>query len=246
MKKLFLYIAVGLSMAMSLTSCEVFGLDLQEPYDFDSEIGKHDNRVNMSVWDFMNSRTDIFSQMLEAIKYAGIEPEFYQKSNCTYLLLTNTALSSATATDRSFWHENPYMLAPDDPDYVADAEDPSVNQIIPTSWEEIPRQTVKDMLMYHVIKNYELSFDELTKLTKGVNSFFPTFNENNMPMAIEMQKEGALSLYFNNFDTHYKLKLKPRTSNLYSTVNNSYMHVMDGYVQYPDDFALSNIPFFEK
>lgn len=245
MKKILLYAGCLVSMLVSLTGCEVFGLDVQEPYDYDSEKGKYDNRIEMNTWEFMKSRTDIFSEMLSAIKYSGIDTMLYVQPGCTYLLLTNTSLTSATATDRSFWYENKYPRSEDDPEYIPDAEDPSVNMITPTSWEEIPRQTVKDMLMYHIIKGYALSYNSLTKLTKGVNYFFPTECSNGMPMAVEMQKEGALSIYFNNFDTHYKSKVKPRTSNLLAN-DGSFIHVMDAYLQYPDDFALSNIPYFEQ
>lgn len=153
-------------MLVTLTGCEVFGLDVQEPYDYDSEKGKYDNHINMNAWEFMNSRTDIFSEMLSAIKYSGVDTLLYAQPNCTYLLLTNTSLTSATATDRSFWYENQYMRSEDDPEFVPDAEDPSVNMIVPTSWEEIPRQTVKDMLMYHIIKGYTLLYNCIDQTDK--------------------------------------------------------------------------------
>ena len=234
MKKIFTFSCL-LAMLWCMTGCEAFGLDLQEPYDYDSEKGKYDNRVNQTVWDFMNSRTDLFSDMLDAIAYAGIDPSFYQQENCTYLLLTNQSLTSDTESNRSYFYEHRVFENPDDTEVFT----------LPASWEEMPREEVKQMLMYHVIKGYQLSYDELTVMTKGENNFFPTCNEA-YPMAVEMQKEGALSIYFNNFDNHYVAKLKPRTSNLFSVDSKSYMHVMDNYVQYPDQFALSTIPFYES
>ena len=62
-------------------------------------------------------------------------------------------------------------------------------------------------------------------------------------MAVEMLKEGALSIYFNNYEDHFQLKTKPRTSNLQSP-NGSYIHVMDKYMQYPTDKELVSIPIY--
>lgn len=236
MKKLFLYCSYMLLAAITFTSCEVFGLKLQEPYDYDSEAGKCDNNVYMSTWDFMKSRPDIFSEMLNAVRYSGVDSNLYLKPNYTFLLLTNQALTSETATNRSFFYEHPYQFI-----------DPLTNDttmITPTSWEEIHPDTVKNMLMYHMIK-YPLSYNELTVMTKGVNYFFPTEHPEGIPMAFEMQKEGALSLYINNFPSHYKLKMKPRTANLYSK-DKSYIHVMDSYSQYPSEYELKNFPHYEK
>ena len=233
MKKVILYINCLLLAAISLSSCELFGLDLQEPYDYDSEKGKYDNRISMDAWEFVQSRTDIFSDLIAAVDYAGIDVSLYKNAGRTYLLPTNTALTSTTESDRSFFNENAYLAVPGD----------STTLTVPTTWEEIPKQVVKDMLMYHILK-YSLSYNELTDMTKGINHFFPTENESRY-MAVEMQKEGALIIYFNNFDTHYKAKVKPRTSNLLSP-NGSYIHVMDSYLQYPDEFALNNIPYYNK
>ena len=168
----------------------------------------------------------------EAIKYSGVDPELFKQPDRTYLLLTNTALTSSNSSDRSFWNENAY---PDEfnPEQL----------IIPTSWEELDKTVVKNMIMYHIIKK-ALSYYELTDLTKGVITFFPT--EYDSPygyMAVEMLKEGALSIYFNNYEDHFQLKTKPRTSNLQSP-NGSYIHVMDKYMQYPTDKELVSIPIY--
>ena len=49
-------------------SCEVFGLDYQDTYDFDYDKGLANNQVEMTVYDFIASRTDMFSLLKEAIK----------------------------------------------------------------------------------------------------------------------------------------------------------------------------------
>ena len=232
MKKIILNIALLVIPIFTFTSCELFGLDVQTPYDYDSEKGTYDNQITMNAWDFMNSRTDLFSSLIEAIKYSGVDPELFKQPDRTYLLLTNTALTSSNSSDRSFWNENAY---PDEfnPEQL----------IIPTSWEELDKTVVKNMIMYHIIKK-ALSYYELTDLTKGVITFFPT--EYDSPygyMAVEMLKGGALSIYFNNYEDHFQLKTKPRTSNLQSP-NGSYIHVMDKYMQYPTDKELVSIPIY--
>ena len=64
-------IILGVFLIIGMTSCELFGLDFSENADFVPK--ESDNRVNMNALEFIKSRPDIFSSMLDAIEYAGIE-----------------------------------------------------------------------------------------------------------------------------------------------------------------------------
>ena len=88
---------VTMSITLTLTGCEFFGLDMQESYEYDYKAGIPDNNVHMNAWDFIQSRLDIFSLLKDAVKYADME-ETFQSEDCTYLLPTNTAF---TATGNS-------------------------------------------------------------------------------------------------------------------------------------------------
>lgn len=85
-----------------IASCELLGLDYQDSYDYDYNAGMPSNKIDMSAFEFIKSRTDIFSLLEEAILYAGVENEFKQ-SGMTYLLPTNTAFNSETSTDLSYF-----------------------------------------------------------------------------------------------------------------------------------------------
>ena len=64
---------VTMSITLTLTGCEFFGLDMQESYEYDYKAGIPDNNVHMNAWDFIQSRLDIFSLLKDAVKYADME-----------------------------------------------------------------------------------------------------------------------------------------------------------------------------
>ncbi|MBQ7441979.1 MAG: hypothetical protein IJV52_10820, partial [Prevotella sp.] len=66
MKKI-INILFGVVLLFGMTSCELFGLDYQEDADFVAK--KTDNNVNMTALEFINSRPDIFSSLIDAIEY---------------------------------------------------------------------------------------------------------------------------------------------------------------------------------
>ena len=224
------YLIFSLFLTFGLTSCELFGLELQKGYEYDAEKGKYDNQLKISTWEFMNQRADIFSELIAAVEYAGIDPEIFNNPNQTNLLLTNQALTSTTASHMSFWYRNRLDLDGD-----------SIQETMAVSWDVYPKEQIKDFILYHIVKG-SWSYYELTDATQGAIHFFPTYSTKaNGYMALQMLKEGALSIYFNNFTGHYKEKIKPRTANM-KTINGSYIHVMDNYLEYPTDENMALIP----
>lgn len=72
------------------TSC------LQKDYDYEGE--PLNPNINMTAWEFMQSRPDIFSRMIEAVEYAEMR-DFYTQTDrkYTYLFLNNTAMENFLA-----------------------------------------------------------------------------------------------------------------------------------------------------
>lgn len=62
--------------------------------DFDYEGRAIDPNINMTTWEFLQSRPDLFSLMSEAITFAGME-EFYksEQKKYTYLLINNVGMN---------------------------------------------------------------------------------------------------------------------------------------------------------
>lgn len=89
--KYFVIISIG--CVMLLSGC----LGIQEDYKYTPS--NSSNVVNMSVWDFMKSRPDAFSQLTDAVRSSKMDSTLYSSSTkkYTYLLLNNTAMSSLTA-----------------------------------------------------------------------------------------------------------------------------------------------------
>ncbi len=72
-------------------------LGIQENYEYTpSNIS---NEVNMTAWDFIKSRPDVFSDLRDAVRKSGMDSTLYYSNSrkYTYLLLNNTAMSNLTA-----------------------------------------------------------------------------------------------------------------------------------------------------
>lgn len=69
------------------------------PEDYEYTPANKSNVVDMSTWDFIKSRPDVFSQFIDVIRKSGIDTTLYYSSTTkyTYLLLNNSAMGSLTA-----------------------------------------------------------------------------------------------------------------------------------------------------
>ena len=202
-----------------IASCELLGLDYQDSYDYDYSAGMPSNKIDMSAFEFIKSRTDIFSLLEEAILYAGVENEFKQ-SGVTYLLPTNTAFNSETSTDLSYFqtHQITYI-------YQESGEVVSYATISMTAY---PKEQVKEFLLYHIVKG-KYTF---TNLPAEPTWFETVATADTAKINMYLLKDRNPNIVFNNFDGHYKSSIKPRTSNLYNA-DGSYMHVMDSWLDRP-------------
>ena len=202
-----------------IASCELLGLDYQDSYDYDYNAGMPSNKIDMSAFEFIKSRTDIFSLLEEDILYAGVENEFKQ-SGMTYLLPTNTAFNSETSTDLSYFqtHQLTYI----------DEETGELVSYAPISMTAYPKEQVKEFLLYHIVKG-KYTF---TNLPAEPTWFETVATADTAKINMYLLKDRNPNIVFNNFDGHYKSSIKPRTSNLYNA-DGSYMHVMDSWLDRP-------------
>lgn len=209
----------SLGLALLVSGCELFGLDYQKPYEFDYEEGIPSNKVNMSTWDFIKSRPDLFSLLQEAIEYTGLENEFTQLG-CTYLLPTNTAFNSETAADKSYFQVNQLTYFDDEL-----GQDVSYAPITMTAY---PKEQVKEFLLYHIVKGLYTHSNLPAEPT-----WYKTFADaDTAQINMYILKDRNPNITFNNFDGHYKSEIKPRTSNLYSS-DGSYIHVIESWMDRP-------------
>ena len=104
MKKIFLKAVYILSIALMFTGCSLGGLDLQDSFDFESDVNTTDPFAEMTAWEFIQLKDSIYDEdgvldsegfdyLEAAIKVADFEDQFDQDTteNRTYLLLDNSA-----------------------------------------------------------------------------------------------------------------------------------------------------------
>lgn len=218
------------------TGCTLFGLDLQEDYKY--EHSQYEAEINMDVWEFINSRPDLFSGLLDAIEYVkevepGIE-EMYRQQGNTYLLLTNTALtdiqsSIVTAVPSS----NPPSILRYGSYFMINKVYHDGQWILPSGWDPYPKQQVAELLKYHVVKEM---------VGYGYTASTPTWYDtyasgDTAKINIYMYDGREAYLYINNYAGNPGvtvagsttvvplLMVVPRTHNLIAT--NGLIHVVD-------------------
>ena len=89
-KKLSLLLAVALTAACG-------DMKLQTDADYDHSV--LDPHIPMTAWEYFETRTDIFSEFMAAVEYAGMK-EYYTQTGreYTFLALTNTAVKAFVST----------------------------------------------------------------------------------------------------------------------------------------------------
>lgn len=229
----FLLISVVIS-SFIFSGCTLAGLDLQKDAPYDASI--RDSKINMNALEFMNSRTDLFSSMIEAITYAGLTDE-YTKPNRTFLLLTNRALSDETyfptppAVMGSYFGCNKVL----NPAYSPTDPTKGPQYLTPDSWNVYPVEIVKQFLLYHIIKE-SVSYRNAKA--------FPTFYESvaynavgdTTMVSIHLTNDRNAYLRVNGFTGSRKVDLSPRTSGIDCT--NGVIHVLDDFIIPPTKLIL--------
>lgn len=77
-------------LTISLHSCD---MPLQTQYDYEASVA--DPHTYNTAWEFINSRPELFSIMIDALEITGLKSYYEQtESQYTFLALTNTAMES--------------------------------------------------------------------------------------------------------------------------------------------------------
>lgn len=200
-----------------MESCEIFGLELQQPYEYDYEIGVPDNHVNLKTLDFIKSRPDLFSLLLEAIEYADAA-SLYSEANATYILPTNKAFNSETESDLSYFQTHKLLFI----------ENGDSLFVAPSSMSFYPKEQVKEFLLYHIVKG-KYTWSNLP----AEPTWYDTYaTADTAKVNMYLYKDRNPNITFNNFNGHYKTNIRPRTSNLLSD-EGAYIHVVESWLDRP-------------
>lgn len=218
----------------SLTSCELFGLDFQEDYDYQSRVKP--NTVNMNVWEYINSRKDIFSTLIDGIEYAEIDHSVFTEKGNTYILLTDNALSDWEANGNCYWSR--YKVTSE-----FEGNPVSIRAI---SWKQYPKEQVRELILYHILKGewsyHNISTDVKWYETKGDGKFSYTDRSGQvqqgdtavMSLVIRMVREAPIQA--NNWEWNYRKVLGETTGSFASTnikATNGYIHVTNFFLDRP-------------
>ncbi len=249
--KIILYLAI----VCSLSGCTLFGLDLQEHYDYQKSY--YDNQLNKTAWEFIQSRPDLFSGLMDAIEYVkDIEPSIenmYSDPNNTYLLLTNDALTNLEQTYSYFRMNSVIIPIPEIPEDPEDPENPDesftreLEEEIPegymwgiaSSWQQYDKERILELLKYHVVKG-RWGYEELGA-SRNWHDTYASGDSAKVFLDVTNDRYGYLNV--NNYTglpsiyPGYKgdatnnrtwTNIRPRTPNLQAT--NGVIHVMDRFV----------------
>jgi uncharacterized surface protein with fasciclin (FAS1) repeats len=232
MNKIKYIAAISLFCAIGLTSCTLFGLDLNEDYDYEAK--QVDNRVNMTVWEFIQNRPDMFSTLIDGIKYAGIE-DLYKDAGNTHILLSDNALSNWESNTNCYWNRNKVPVPGSTTGETMRAG----------AWEQYSKFEVEELLRYHIIKG-EYSFHNLRSTLNWVETYGngeftyvkngETLTGDSAMIDIRVSYDRSSCMQMNNYEWNYRGVLaattaSTRTTNIKAT--NGYIHVADYYLVRP-------------
>ena len=217
-----------------MTGCQLVGLELQKDFKYDASI--RDSKIKMNALEFMKSRPDLFSSMIEAVNYTGLSEE-YTKPDRTFLLLTNRALSDETYVPSGSSVMGSYFACNKVLNAAYDPKDPAKGPqyLTPDNWNVYPVETVKQFLLYHIVKEV---------VTFRNAKAFPTFYESvayqsvgdTTMVNLYLVNDRNATLRVNGFTGSRKTDLAPRTSGIDCT--NGVIHVLDDFIIPPSRLIL--------
>lgn len=195
-KKVLLTIVIGLTM----TGCS---LELQRDYDYESSV--LDPHVNMTAWEYFETRTDLFSIFMSAIEYTDMKAYFTQTDKkYTFLALTDVAMKS----------------------YMQDRFPGAANIT------ECDKASVKKLLQYHLVDGEYSSYHQLQvepmyvlTLLKGEEGLMTMLTRKN-PWQADAGKV-VVNDTGSNGSSYMRLAV---TSNIMPT--NGVIHVFDAFCYY--------------
>ena len=234
MKKIFFPLITVLISVFVFTGCKLAGLDYQKDTPFDASI--RDSRINMNALEFMKSRTDLFSSMIEGVTYAGLLDE-YTAPDRTFLLLTNRALSdetyapSGTNVMGSYFACNKLLNPLYNPAIPANGP----QYFTPDNWAVYPVAQVKRFFLYHIVKE-PVTYRNAKAFVTFYESVAYTGAGDTAKVSFHLTNDRNAFLYVNGFVGSRNPAQAPRTSGIDCT--NGVIHVMDDFVIPPTRIIL--------
>lgn len=206
-----------LFLGLILGGCELAGLDFQKDVHYDYHV--LDPKVNMTAWEYMNSATEThldspFYWMLKGIAYAGIDQAEYEQSGRTYLFLWNDAILKKDSKGKV--DANCFF-----------GKVKGINGQLGTKWEDYSVETVRDLLLYHIIPDGVYSYDNLTPDNVLLNTLLPP--DKAKPVLLKVINDRNSKIRVNDFYNTIKL-VEVRSSNIQTT--NGVVHVIPVYAEY--------------
>ena len=193
-KKLALLLAVALTAACG-------DMKLQTDADYDGSV--LDPHIPMTAWEYFEARSDIFSEFMAAIEYAGMK-EYYTQTGHenTFLALTNTAVKNLISDQNH------------------------------SSLTECPVESVRNLLRYHIVDGFYSGYGELPveaifvlTLRRGEEGLMTMLTRKNPWMA----DAGAIIVNATGTNGNSPMR-KAISSNIMPT--NGVVHVFDSYCYY--------------
>lgn len=209
---------------------------------FEYEPSYYNTDLKMSVLDFMESRKDIFSGMLAAIKYVDADPAYsdvkqmYSSQGNTFLLLHNNA--TINLEDATSYFSVNTVVGPD-------PNNPSQTITMKGSdWSQYPRDTIAKLLRYHVLKGTH-TYSTLNSKPKWVETFAMSATNDSAKVFLYLENVREANLRINNYvglpATYRGVSMgwgnnAPRTPDLHAT--NGLVHVMNKWFILPTKNAI--------
>jgi len=197
-----------------LTGCRIFGLEMQESYDYDYSAGMRNNQMNCTVWEFLLTHRSDFDYFVSAIEYAGMQ-NMYNDPNATYVVLRNNCFTSST---------NGFFVL----NYLFDADGVVYT---PSTVRDYPIDVIRQLLLYHIVEGLWTH----TNLPPGPTWYHSYADGETAYVNLYMSKSSPPNIRFNDFVGHYVTgsTCVARTTNLQAT-SGAYMHILnDFYMQQP-------------
>jgi len=207
-------IVVCLFPATMLTGCNLFGLDVQQSFEYDYDAGIRSNELNCTVWEFLEARRSDFRLFMEGIEYVGME-HLYNEPNVTYIVLRNNAFTNAAASDAA---SNP------GPGFFYKYPLRNTNGVLyfPSTLRDYPKETVRQLLLYHIVKG-TWSWSNLP----AEPTWYPTYADGETAfMNLYLSKSSPPNIRFNDFPSHFVTGITARTTNLKAS-SGAYVHVLE-------------------
>ncbi len=156
MKKIYLYLLGIVAATGTMSSCSMFGLDVQKDYDY--ELSTLDPHINMSAQEYLLSRgknpvianDTVFKWMQLGLEYAGINLDEYEKPGRTFIFLNNNAIRVRNANTgvitAGMWFDLAVMLKNQDGSLQLANGAPVTRPA--NKWSDYSVETVRNYFLY--------------------------------------------------------------------------------------------------